>query len=282
MKRDFIIAMNKNKPLILLTNDDGIRSPGIIAAAQQLAGIGELWVAAPHVQQTSAGRSHPPKSQGVIMEAIGFPEGVKAFSVEGSPSQCVDHAILELMPRKPDIVVSGINSGVNVGVDITRSGTIGAALEAANFSIPAVAVSLEIHADEVFAEEPQADFSIAAWFVRLFTLAVLNGEYDDDIDVLKIDVPDTAERTTPWEVTRLSRRTYYHVKRPNRNDLIGTGILQWRWESDLAVFEEGTDIHTVFVKRQVSVTPISLDMTSRVSLERLQSALKDNVGHKIK
>ena len=266
------------KPLILLTNDDGIKSPGIIAAAKALADLGELWVAAPHVQQTSAGRSHPPKSQGVIMEAGGFPEGVKAFSVEGSPSQCVDHAVLELLPGKPDLVVSGINSGVNVGVDITRSGTIGAALEAANYRIPAVAGSLEIHPDEVFAAEPQADFSTAAWFVRMFSEAVLKGSYDADIDILKIEVPDTANRDTPWEVTRLSRNTYYHVEKPYRTAMNKSGILRWRLEADISKFEKGTDVHTIFVKRKVSVTPLSLDLTSRTSLAALQNTLTKNIG----
>ena len=269
--------MSRNKPIILLTNDDGIRSPGIIAAAEQLADLGELWVAAPHVQQTSMGRSCPPDSNGKIKKAERFPAGVKAFSVEGSPAQCVSYAVLELMPRRPDIVVSGINSGVNVGINITRSGTIGAALEAADYGIPALAASLEIHHKEVFAEEPQADFSTAAGFVRLFTRAVLNGDYDDDIDVLKIDIPDNAGIDTPWEVTKLSKKAYYHVRKPARRSFDENGSLRWRIESDLESYEDGTDTHTIFVKRLVSVTPISLDMTSRVSLERFRSALENNL-----
>jgi 5'-nucleotidase len=271
--------MNINKPVILLTNDDGILSPGIIAAAEQLADMGELWVAAPHVQQTSMGRSFPPGSNGIIKKAVGFPEGVKAYSIEGSPAQCVSHAVLELMPCKPDILVSGINSGVNVGINITRSGTVGAALEAANYGIPALAVSLEIHEDEVFAAVPKADFSTAAWFTRLFTEAVLKGDYVDDIDVLKIDVPDNAHPDTEWEITKLSKKTYYQISKPERASFDVPGYLRWITEQDHSCFQEGTDAHAVFVKRRVSVTPVSLDMTSRVSTEKLQSTLRDKIEH---
>lgn len=261
------------RPVILLTNDDGIRSPGIIAAAETLAEIGELWVAAPHMQQTSAGRSHPPSSSGITTKADGFPSAAGAFAIEGSPSQCVDHAILEIMPRCPDIVVSGINSGVNVGVDITRSGTIGAAIEGASYGIPAIAVSLEIHHNEIFSAEPQADFSTAGYFTAKFAQLILTGAQYKDIDLLKIEVPDNAEADTAWEVTKLYRKTYYHVEKPQRSSLEKKGQLLWRLETDLSKFDEGTDAHTVFVKRQVSVTPISMDMTSRIELNDLKDLL---------
>ncbi|HAK44743.1 MAG TPA: 5'/3'-nucleotidase SurE [Spirochaeta sp.] len=262
------------KPLILLTNDDGIKSPGLRALAEELGKIGEIWVAAPHTQQTSAGRSHPPTSSGIITEADGYPAGIHAFSVEASPSQCVDYAILELMPGCPELVISGINSGVNLGSDITRSGTVGAALEAANYGIPSIAASLEIHQDEVFAAEPRADFSIAACFTRLFAEALLEGNYIDDVDVLKIDVPDNAVRSTPWEITKLAKKSFYHPAKPERKTLSDKGRLGWCVEADLTVFDEGTDLHTIFSKRIVSVTPLSMDMTSRISLSSLDKELR--------
>ena len=263
------------KPLILLTNDDGIRSPGLYAAAEELSRLGELWIAAPRTQQTSAGRSHPPASSGIIREADGFPEGVRAFSIEASPSQCVDYAVLEILPRRPALTVSGINSGVNVGIDITRSGTIGAALEAANFEIPAVAVSLEIHQDEVFAAVPQADFSTAARFTARFAKNVLDRGLEADADLLKIEIPDDAAPDTPWELTRLSRKSYYRVTPPVRSSSDGSGSLGWATASDFSDFDEGTDVHTVFVKRMVAVTPVSLDMTSRIDLQRLSDKLNE-------
>ena len=260
--------MTGEKPVILLTNDDGIRSPGLIAAAEALESIGELWVAAPDRQQTSAGRSFPIASSGIIRGAGGFPAGVRAFSVEGSPAQCICHAVLDLMPEKPAIVVSGINSGVNVGIDITRSGTVGAALEAAGFGIPALAVSLEIHQREVFAAEPNADFSAAADFTARFARKVLAGVPGGDTDLLKIDVPGSAGPDTDWEITRLSRKSYYRVF------AAGRGKLGWNIETDLSSFERGTDVHTVFVRKMVSVTPLSLDMTSRADLPALEGELR--------
>ncbi len=268
--------MNK-KPIILLTNDDGIRSPGLIAAAGQLAGLGETWVVAPHIQQTSAGRSFPPQSTGTIKITDNFPVGIKAYSVEASPAQCVNYAILHIMPKKPDLIVSGINSGVNVGIDITRSGTIGAALEAACAGIRAIAVSLEIHQDEVFAEEPAADFSTAAYFTRLFSEAVLTKTLESDTAVLKIDVPSSAVQSTPWEVCRLSPGAYYKVCAPLESGGTGPGQLEWVIEEDHSTFIKGTDTHTVFIKKKIAVTPLSLDLTSRVSLSSLEKSLKTGI-----
>ncbi|MDC7228451.1 MAG: 5'/3'-nucleotidase SurE [Spirochaetales bacterium] len=263
-------------PLILLTNDDGILSPGLISAAEELRKLGELWVAAPAVQHTSAGRSHPLGSTGIIRTAEGIGRDVKAFSVEASPAQCVNYAVLELLPRLPDLIVSGINSGVNVGVDITRSGTIGAALEAANYGIRSLAVSLEIHMDEVFAAVPKADFCPAARITAEFAKKLLSMESGQDVDIIKVEVPDSADEKTPWETARLSRTPFYHLDKPERKTPGGPGQLSWRMEKDYRVFDDGTDAHTVFVKRHVAVTPISLDMTSRIRLENVKKLLRKN------
>ena len=121
--------MSKQEPIIMLTNDDGIASPGIWAAAETLARLGKVWVVAPREQSTSSGRSNPTTSDGIIQEYSHLVQGKEwsGFAVGGSPAQCVIYGILEVLPEKPDLVVSGINYGANTGVDITRSGTIGAA-----------------------------------------------------------------------------------------------------------------------------------------------------------
>ena len=132
--------------LILVTNDDGIQSPGLWAAAGALLPLGRVVIAAPREQQTSTGRSLPVSSDGRILayplEIAG--QTLEAYSVGGTPAQAVLHAVLEILPERPDLVVSGINYGENVGSGVTISGTVGAALEAGALGIPALAVSLQM------------------------------------------------------------------------------------------------------------------------------------------
>src|SRR4030067_275697 len=134
------------KPIqILLTNDDGIQSPGLWAAAEALSTLGFVHVAAPSDQFSGAGRSLPSHSSGIISPQQVSVHGKEwtVYGVGGTPAQAVLHAVLEILPTPPKLVVSGINYGENVGTGITVSGTVGAALEAASLGIPALAVSLE-------------------------------------------------------------------------------------------------------------------------------------------
>ena len=125
--------MKTNKPQILLTNDDGIQSPGLWAAAEALSELGYVNVIAPREQQSGAGRSLPVSTDGIIdiqkMQVKDQPWTV--YAVGGTPAQAVQHGVLEILPRRPDLAVSGINYGQNVGSGVTISGTVGAALEAA-------------------------------------------------------------------------------------------------------------------------------------------------------
>ena len=127
-----------DQPLILITNDDGVHSKGLWAAAEALAALGEVLVVAPEEEQSSTGRSLPRSSLGRIRKVEAEVNGqmVTGYSVHGSPAQTVQHALLELVPRPPDLVVSGINYGENIGTSVTISGTVGAAFEAAAFGIP--------------------------------------------------------------------------------------------------------------------------------------------------
>lgn len=264
--------------LILLTNDDGIRSPGLWAAAEELTKIAEVWIAAPAKQCTSAGRSHTRDTSGAITKWESRLKGVTAFAVDCAPAQCIHHALLNIMPEKPDLVISGINSGVNISIDITRSGTVGAALEAANYGIPAIAVSLETKESETFADEPDADFSTAAYFCGFFASAAAAGIFDGDIHVLKIEVPSGASADTDWEISTLARKAYYLVESAGESRCGSHSGLSWQTRKDSSVYPEGTDAHTLLVKKKVAVTPLSIDLTSRVPLEKLQTQIKDATG----
>src|SRR5215204_4023321 len=137
--------MDMKKPQILLTNDDGIRSPGLWAAAKALSKLGYVTVTAPREQSSGAGRSLPNTSDGIIEEKRVQVNGQEwtVFSIGGTPAQTVLHGVYEVMKTKPDLVVSGINYGENVATGVTISGTVGAAMEGASLGIPSMAVSLE-------------------------------------------------------------------------------------------------------------------------------------------
>src|SRR5512141_464006 len=164
-----------SKPQILLTNDDGIRSPGLWAAAGSLASIGYVTVAAPEAQSSGMGRSLPSTSTGVIHKQTLTVNGQEwtVHAVSGSPAQAVLHGALEIMPQKPSLVVSGINYGENVGLGVTISGTVGAAMEAAGLGYPALAMSLEAHARYHLSYSEEVDFSAAAYFTTYFASLLL-------------------------------------------------------------------------------------------------------------
>jgi 5'-nucleotidase len=263
-----------DKPLLLLTNDDGIRSPGLWAAAEALSQIGFVCVVAPREQQSGSGRSMPQSSDGAIREdsvAVGG-KTWKVYAVGGSPAQAVQHGLFELLPRKPDVVVAGINYGENVSTSVTISGTIGAALEAAAAGVPSLAVSQETESRYHLTHSEDVNFSAAAHFTRLFAAMLLSAGRLPDVDVLKIDVPIGATPETGWKLSRLSRARYYVPVTTGRKNLAEPGVLSYRVAAD--GLEPGSDAYVLRVDRKVSVTPLSLDMTSRIEFAALETALR--------
>ncbi|MGA9192771.1 MAG: 5'/3'-nucleotidase SurE [Anaerolineales bacterium] len=272
---------SSSDPQILLTNDDGIKSPGLWAAAEALSGLGFVTVAAPRDQASGSGRSKPQISDGAINEEELNVKGQrwKVYAVGGSPAQAVQHGILELMPRQPDLVVAGINYGENVTTSITVSGTVGAAMEGAALGIPSLAVSLETDREFHLSYSRDIDFSAASHFLAIFARLLLDGFHAEDIDLLKVDVPSNATTETPWQITRLSRGRYYLPKKPVRERLDAPADLDYEVVGDLSEHGDDSDAHVLRVERRVAVTPISLDMTSRVGLgdldKRLRQAMDD-------
>ncbi len=262
---------------ILLTNDDGIRSPGLWAAAKTLSEIGYVHVAAPREQYSGAGRSLPSTSDGIIQEHLMQVNNKEwtVYSVGGTPAQTVLHAVLEILPRCPDLVVSGINYGENLGTGVTVSGTVGAALEAASLGIPSLAISLETETRYHLSYSTQIDFSAAAYFSRYFGSLLLKCKLPFDVDVLKVDVPSDAKSETPWEICRLTRKQYYEPLAPERSSWSQPGRVGYRLPKDFSETLPGTDSYVLRINRHVAVTPLSLDMTSRVDLENVEECLRD-------
>ena len=263
-------------PQILLTNDDGIRSPGLWAAAQALSALGFVHVAAPRDQFSGAGRSLPASSDGIIQpqEMHVGGQAWTVYAVGGTPAQAVLHAILEILPEPPDLLVSGINYGENVGSGITISGTVGAALEAASFGIPALAVSLQTEPQHHYSYSEEVDFSVAAHFTAFFSRLILANRFPPDVDVLKVEVPCDASPETPWAVTRLSRQRYFEPTAPERTSWNIPARVGYRMICDPENDSPDSDSYAICVRRIVSVTPLSLDMTSRIDLGAFEQKLR--------
>mgnify|MGYP001175545657 CR=1 FL=1 len=266
------------RPLILITNDDGIRSRGLLAAASACDPLGDLLICAPALQQSAVGRAKPPSSSGRIFEEklIVNERTITGYAIEGTPAQVVEYAFTELAKRPPALVVSGINFGENIGEGITTSGTVGAALEAASFGLPALATSLQTDPKHYFTHDAELDFAVAAHFVRLVATAVLAHGMPAGVEVLKIDIPSHATLDTPIRWTRLSRpRYFYPVPKPRQalNDPSPMGFIQ---QADPAILAPDSDVRAVVLDHVVSVTPLVLDMTAPIELHQLDHWYQGN------
>ncbi|MEA3334788.1 MAG: 5'/3'-nucleotidase SurE [Chloroflexota bacterium] len=266
-----------NTPLILLTNDDGIHSPGLLAAAHAVCDLGRLVIVAPQEQQSGMGRSLPKSTSGAMytetLPIDGCP--VAAYSMPGSPAQTVLYAITDLLDEPPSLVISGINYGENLGTSTTVSGTVGAALQAGEAGIPGLAVSLET--DPAAHHDPHysatVDWTAAAYFTRLLAQKLLAEAMPGDVDTLNVNVPGHATVETPWRLTRQSRQPYYQSLPTHRTDLSAPGQLSYKTVIDWQRLRPETDIHAFAVDHVVSVTPLSLDLTSRVGMDELKALL---------
>jgi 5'-nucleotidase len=267
---------SKGRPQILLTNDDGINSPGLWAAAEALSSLGYVWVAAPREQSSGMGRSMPPTSDGIITTQSLTVHGKEwtTYAVGGTPAQTVQHAVLEIMPSLPDLVVAGINYGTNFGTGVTISGTLGAAMEGSSHNIPALAVSLETDHKYHLTYSSEIDFKPAAHFTNLFASMLLTKKLPADMNVLKIEVPSNASVNTAWKMTKLSRMRFYVATKPNRKSWNEPGSTGYEQVPSTSEFEPDSDVYAVIAERKVAVTPVTTDLTARVDLSALEKQLK--------
>jgi 5'-nucleotidase len=270
---------HKDRPQILLTNDDGINSPGLWLAAEALSSLGYVWVAAPREQSSGMGRSMPPSSDGIITTQTLKVHGNEwtIYAVGGTPAQVVQHAILEIMPPvKPDLVVAGINYGTNFGTGVTISGTVGAAMEGASHNIPALAISLQTEHKYHLSYSKEVDFKASAYFTSFFAQKLLTHKVPGEVQILKVEVPADATPQTPWQLTRLSKLRFYAATAPKRKSWSEPGSTGYEEPKDTSTFAPGTDVHTVLVENQVAVTPLTLDMTANVPFDELNAKLRES------
>ena len=258
------------KPLILLTNDDGIHSPGLAAAAKALDPLGELLIIAPLDQQTSMGRSRKAYGDGggILQEIPVTYKGQNwsGYGITTSPARAVEHAVVEIAHRPISLAVSGINYGENVSTIITASGTVGAALEAADWGIPSLAVSQEIAGDDYRSYNTEIDFSPAGHFIHLVAGIMLKGTLPCDVDLIKLEIPIGATPETALVVTRLDRKQYYGTRISKRNSFLKDPTQVVHFARKGSYSGDNTDSYAL-AHGLVSITPLSLDFTSRSPLE---------------
>jgi 5'-nucleotidase len=254
------------KPRILLTNDDGISSSGLWAAYRALSDITEATIVAPAAQQSAVGRSIS------IFEPIRADEvtinDVRAVSVSGKPTDAVIIGLYALGIR-PDLVVSGINIGENLSYEsIMTSGTVGAALEAANQGVKSIAFSLQVENQGDKFEDPRfyrRSFEHAGEIVRDICQRVLRRGFPRDADVINVNIP--AVTVGGYEITRLAPKLF-RTGVEKRLDPRGRPYY-WINGPLLTEAEEGTDVHAV-ARGSISITPITLDCTANPAREDLQ------------
>lgn len=261
-----------SNPLIILTNDDGIRSPGLRAVARAVDDLGELLIVAPRAQQTSMGRAFHGRGHARPVMYLVNRHRLSAFAVPTSPAVTVRHALLLIAERQPALLISGINYGENIGSGVTISGTVGAALEAATLGVPAIAASVQTALKYHRSHSTAVDFSIAAQFTRMFAQRILERGMPRGVDVVNINVPAHAGESTPWRWTRVSRHSYFRSKVAETRR--GKRFTGYELNVDSDSVERDSDIQAFLYEHVVSVSPLTIDLTARVRAPVLEHWFK--------
>lgn len=244
---------------ILLTNDDGIYAPGLRALERELVRLGNVTVVAPATEQSGVGHSITFLSPLVTQELFDG-DRRRGWSVEGSPADCVKIGIFEFCPQRPDLIVSGINSGLNAGINVLYSGTVAAAIEGAFFDILSVAVSLEY--------DPHADYSKAARMgVRVIEQIV--AQRNRTARLYNLNFPKTAMlkpsevKVVPMGVSRWGETYEKRVDPRGRNYYWATNdppVPLSEGESDLSALRNG----------YATLTPLQFDLTRHNALGEMK------------
>jgi len=245
---------------ILLTNDDGIYAPGLAALERELQSLGDVCVVAPATEQSGVGHSITFLSP-LICKEVYEGERRRGWAVEGSPADSVKIGIFEFCPKRPDLVVSGINGGLNAGINVLYSGTVAAAIEGAFFGIDSVAVSLEF--------DEHAQFDKAARLARGIIEQIL-ARKSSDAQLYNLNMPTSAMdrpqgiKVAPMGVARYGEHFIKRKDPKGRDYYWATGEPPPQSadrESDLALLKQGF----------ITLTPLQYDMTKRDVMREMHS-----------
>ena len=244
--------------LILLTNDDGIQAPGIVAMWRELVQLGDVVVVAPETVQSATGHGITLAAP-LLTSKVTIENGFTGTAVDGRPADCVKLAVAQLLPRRPALVVSGINAGANTGINVIYSGTVAAAIEAAFLGLPSIAASLHLR------REVPTDFAHAAAVARRTIECVLAHGLSAG-QMANINVPALCSGQEPAGVrvvrqcTQSTADTYDRRQDPRGRDYF--------WNSSvftLGPTDDDTDVAGIR-DRFVTVTPLQFDLTDHRTL----------------
>ena len=262
---------------ILISNDDGVSAPGILAAKQAVEDLADVTVVAPHENNSSVGRRIT-LFKHLKLEEYALEDGSAAYSVSGSPADAVIVGAEYVMDEKPDLVITGINQGVNISCDITSSGTVCAALEAVSLGIPAIAVSLFIDPKTAYRQDENGewyvdyDFSLAKRVLHDLVLKIIDKGFPDGVDLFNLNVPTNYE-SEEVKITTLAHRMLDKNVIDNTDtqkselfnysldeDDKGDGLVMIA--SDLVKeYEEGSDGYALLADKCPSLTPLNANMS---------------------
>src|SRR6478609_1212813 len=253
----------KEKPIILITNDDGITAPGIKALAEAVKDLGKIIIVAPDKPQSGMGHAitigHP-----LRLSAVDVFGEVEAYQCSGTPVDCVKLAVDKVLHRKPDICLSGINHGANHSINVIYSGTMSAALEASIESIPSIGFSLLDYSIE-------ADFTGAAYYANLLVQQVIGKKIDKHL-CLNVNIPSQPKELLKG--LKICRQAYakYEERFDERNDPAGR---KYYWlTGEFQNFDKGKDTDVWALENNyISVVPVQFDLTNYELKTRLQKAL---------
>lgn len=255
-----LVGFGATRPLIVITNDDGVGSPALIPLRQALLPLGDIEIVVPDKNRSGAARSitmHAP----LWVEEVELDDGSVAITTDGTPVDCVRMAALGLLDRAPDIIVSGVNLGENLGDDITYSGTVAAALEGIMLDIPALAISAQGY-------HPGYDLTVPARFAGRLLDVVLRRGFPAKT-LLNINCPDRSwDELAGVRLTTLGRRVY--GDKVEHQETRGKRRRYHIYNDELGFQDEpGTDFEAVS-EGYISITPLHFDLMSHEALDRLR------------
>jgi 5'-nucleotidase len=255
------MAKDKKEPVILITNDDGISSPGIRNLVEAVKDLGKVVVVAPDKPQSGMGHAITIGVPLRLHKSNTF-EGIEAYQCTGTPVDCVKLAVDKVLHHKPDICLSGINHGANHSINVIYSGTMSAAVEAAIESIPSIGFSLLDYSLE-------ADFSASRKYARMIVEQMLKSESLDKHTVLNVNIPIA----TPEEIkgVKICRQAYAKYEEDFLERVDPHGRKYYWLTGEFVNFDEGTDTDVwALANNYVSVVPVQFDMTHYILKEKLE------------
>lgn len=262
---------------ILISNDDGVFAPGILAAKQAVEDLANVYVVAPDENNSSVGRRIS-LFKHLKLKTCELEDGSLAYSVSGSPADAVIVGAGYVMDEKPDLVITGINQGVNISCDITSSGTVCAAFEAVSLGIPAIAVSLFVDPKTSYKQDENGewyidyDFTLAKKVLHDLVLKIINNGFPDGVDLFNLNVPSNYD-SEDVKITNLSHKMLEKGVIDNseeqKKDLFFYPLDENQDSDDLVMvtselvkeYDEGSDGYALLVEKRPSLTPLNVNMT---------------------